>query len=128
MTKFKSLLEDFERAVEKLAEVLKMEKNEVIRDSAIQRFEFTFELAWKTTKAFLEEYHNVRCISPRDCFREAFHHKMIEYSDFWVEIAKLRNETAHTYNEKIAEKIYEQLPKTLDYFKNLISAFKNLNE
>lgn len=43
MTKFKSLLEDFKNALSRFEEVLKLEKNEIVRDSAIQRFEIVFD-------------------------------------------------------------------------------------
>ncbi len=124
MTKLESLLEDFSSAIDRLDEVLKREKDEVIRDSAIQRFEFTFELAWKSLKAFLEEYHNVTCTSPRSCFKEAFRQKIFEYSDFWIEITKLRNQIVHTYKKEIAENIYANLPKVLKHFKILLSVIR----
>jgi len=119
MTKFTSLSEDFKTALLRLEEVLQMEKNDVIRDSAIQRFEIVFDLAWKTLKAFLEEYHNITCSSPRNCFRESFRQKLIDYDEFWIEITSLRNYTAHTYSEKLAEKVYNGLPQALAYFQKL---------
>lgn len=124
MTKLESLLDDFGNAINRLNEVLEMEKNEVIRDSAIQRFEFNFELAWKIIKAFLEEQHNIRCVSPKNCFREAFSKKVIEYSDFWIKMADLRNDTVHTYKEEIAENIYANLPNALRHFKILLLTIK----
>lgn len=38
-----------------------------LRDSAIQRFEFTYELLWKCIKFYLFEVHGVVCNSPRLC-------------------------------------------------------------
>ncbi|WP_448568477.1 nucleotidyltransferase substrate binding protein [Thermus sp.] len=38
----------------RLASALAQPKDEFVRDSAIQRFEFTFELSWKTLKTYLE--------------------------------------------------------------------------
>ncbi|MFM8312950.1 MAG: nucleotidyltransferase substrate binding protein, partial [Deltaproteobacteria bacterium] len=40
----------FKNAVSKLEQALAQTKNEFIRDSVIQRFEFSVELAWKTSK------------------------------------------------------------------------------
>ena len=40
-------LEDLKKLIAKLEEVLNLEKSEVIRDSAIKRFELSFDLAWK---------------------------------------------------------------------------------
>jgi len=125
MTKFESLQEDFEKALTRLGEVLKEEKNEIVRDSAIKRFELAFDLAWKTTKAFLEEQHNISCVSPRNCFREAFRIGVIEYDDFWIELTSMRNYTVHAYSEVLAEKIYAGLPHSLEAFQKLNDALKN---
>ena len=65
MSKLEATIEEFKEALEELEEVLGMEKNDVVRDSAIKRFELTFELSWKAAKAFLEERRNVRCASPQ---------------------------------------------------------------
>src|SRR5205823_11399118 len=67
-----SLRSDFATAATRLEEALALPKNDIVRDSAIQRFEISFELCWKYLKAFLEDEHNVRCTSPRTCFRAAF--------------------------------------------------------
>lgn len=120
MSKFESILEDFQKSVQRFSEVLQQEKNEFIRDSAIQRFEFTFDIAWKTVKAFLEEYHKIRCASPKTCFREAFNQGTLDYDDLWVEMADWRNEAVHTYKEELAEELYAKLPRTLGYFRLLI--------
>ncbi|MEJ7553613.1 MAG: nucleotidyltransferase substrate binding protein, partial [Aquificaceae bacterium] len=47
MSQRRIFIEKLAKAIERLEEVLKPEKNSVVRDSAIQRFEFTFDLAWK---------------------------------------------------------------------------------
>lgn len=124
MTKLESLLEDLESALSRLEEVLAEEKNEIVRDSAIKRFEIAFDLLWKTLKAFLEEYYNAVCFSPRNCFKEAFRQKLIDYDEFWLRIAKTRNYAAHTYSEVLAEKIYPQLPEALIKFQNLLQKIK----
>lgn len=124
MTKLESLIEDFENALSRLQEVLEMEKNEIVRDSAIQRFEMVFDLAWKTLKTFLEEYHNATCTSPRNCFKEAFRQHLIEFDDFWINITSIRNYTVHTYSEKLAEKVYKSLPEAFNYFQKLLQEIK----
>lgn len=125
MTKLESLLEDFQKAIFHLEEILKMEKSEVVRDAAIQRFEIAFDLCWKTAKAFLQERHNSTCVSPRSCFKEAFRQGVINHDDFWIEITSLRNYTAHTYKEKLAEQVYQSLPKSLSYFKTILQNMKD---
>src|SRR5437879_6866882 len=74
MTKSGSLRADFEKAITRLEEALALPKDAIVRDSAIQRFEISFELCWKFLKAYLEEEHNASCTSPRICYRAAFRH------------------------------------------------------
>ncbi|MFQ5456682.1 MAG: HI0074 family nucleotidyltransferase substrate-binding subunit [Nitrospirota bacterium] len=119
MSKFESIWEDFRKSLKRLEEVLKEEKTEIVRDSAIKRFEIAFDLAWKTVKAYLEDQHNLTCVSPQSCLREAFRVGLIDYDDYWMEITKARNLTVHTYNEILAERIYNELPHVIVTFKNL---------
>jgi nucleotidyltransferase substrate binding protein (TIGR01987 family) len=122
--KFLELLNQFQKAIGKLTNVLELEENEYIRDSAIQRFEFAFELSWKVIKAFLET-KAIICRSSKDCFREAFQQELIDYDQIWTdEMIKARNRTVHTYNEDLAEKIYSQLPDFLEAFKKLLENLK----
>ena len=124
MTKFLSLREDFYKALVRFEEVLKETKSDIVRDSAIKRFELVFELAWKTVKAYIEEEHNGACVSPRECFREAFRVGLIEYDQNWIGMTSTRNYAVHAYKQALAEKIYEDLPKALALFKKLAEAFK----
>jgi nucleotidyltransferase substrate binding protein (TIGR01987 family) len=121
--KFQAILQQFERAVGKFSDVLEQEKNEYMRDSAIQRFEFTFELAWKTLKAFLEE-QGITVYSPRDSFKGAFQVGLIDEEITWLEMIELRNLTTHTYNESTAEEIYDALPRILVLYKKLLENLK----
>ncbi|OGP10098.1 MAG: nucleotidyltransferase [Deltaproteobacteria bacterium RIFCSPLOWO2_12_FULL_43_16] len=122
-SKLQSLLQQFERAVGKLSDVLGQKQDEYIRDSAIQRFEFTFELAWKTLKAFLEE-QGITVYSPRDSLRSAFQIGLIGEDPDWLGMIELRNLTSHTYNEAIAEEIYRALPKILTLYMDLLAKLK----
>jgi predicted nucleotidyltransferase len=66
-----AVFNSFSQSIERLAEVLKLPKTVVTRDSAIKRFELTFELAWKSAKAYLGN-KGIVCQSPRDCLMEVF--------------------------------------------------------
>lgn len=112
---------DFEKALCRLKEVLACEKNDIIRDSAIQRFEFTLDLAWKALKSYLEDSCGVRCVSPKECLREGFQNGVIENDPYWLELVDLRNETVHTYKEEIAERVYGNLFRAVEYFEELLN-------
>ena len=106
MTKAQSLRADFARAITRLDEALALPSDPIVRDSAIQRFEISFELCWRFLKAYLEEQHNASCTSPRTCFRSAFRHGVIDNDPFWIDLTVLRNYTVHTYNEQLAIRIF----------------------
>lgn len=127
MTKYQSILEDFEKSLQRLKEALAMEKDEFIRDSAIKRFEMVFDLGWKTLKAFLQEIHNASCASPITCFREALKLGLIEHDDFWIRIKNTRNLTVHAYSRETAEQVYDALPEALERFRGLCEKMKHEN-
>lgn len=121
MTKFEAQILDFEKALNRLKEALATTKNDLIRDAAIQRFEFTLDLAWKTLKSYLEDYQGVRCVSPKECLREGFQNGVIENDPYWLELVDLRNETVHTYKEEVADRVYGNLARAVEYFEGLLS-------
>ncbi len=120
MTKAASLRQDFIKAIARLEDAVDLPKDAIVRDSAIQRFEIAFELCWKFLKAFLEENHNSSCSSPQSCFRAGFKQGVIGDDPFWIDLAKLRNYTVHTYNESLADYVYEQLPEALRRFREVL--------
>ena len=122
MRKTDSLRGDFTAAIGRLEEVLALPKDAIVRDSAIQRFEISFELCWKFLKAYLEAEHNARCTSPRTCFRAAFKNGVIADDPFWIDLIALRNYTVHTYNERLADYVYSQLPEATRRFRGVLDA------
>jgi nucleotidyltransferase substrate binding protein (TIGR01987 family) len=120
--KSQSLREDFTAAVTRLEHALALPKDDIVRDSAIQRFEISFELCWKFLKAFLEEEHNAVCTSPRACFRAAFKNGILENDPFWIDLTVLRNYTVHTYSESLADYVYDRLPETTRRFRAVLEA------
>ncbi|QJA06949.1 DUF86 domain-containing protein [Thermosulfurimonas marina] len=83
---------------------------EFFRDSAIQRFEFTFELFWKALKLFLAREGRI-CSSPRACIREFFSLGYVEEEEAreLLEMVTFRNLTVHTYQEETAEEVFRRL-------------------
>ena len=123
MSKTEAITNQYKQAVQRLQEALQAPKTDMARDSAIKRFEFCFDLAWKLLKTLLEEKKGVICASPKDCFREAYKNGLIEYDDFWLQMTDWRNEAVHTYSEQFAEVFYQKLPKALEKFITLKDQF-----
>lgn len=115
MTKNEAQIVQFEKSLKKLGEVLEMmkiakENHDIFRDSAIQRFEISFDLCWKTLKEFLREKYGVETASPKKVFQEAFKQNVIDNEEVWLTMTDMRNETSHAYDELFAEKVLIELP------------------
>ena len=127
MTKFDVITKDLDQAIRRLNEILRKPKNDTNRDSAIMRFILVFDLSWKTIKACLEVIGK-ECSSPRGCLEEAYQEKIIEYDNFWVDLIDWRKNAVHTYNGKLADMLYDNLPKALMKFIELQKVLKKLNK
>lgn len=121
--KRKELVESFTDVLARLGEAVRMPKTDVTRDSAIKRFELTFDIAWKTVKAWLEE-RGTRCVSPKSCFQDAYREGLIDYEKIWLDLLDTRNKTVHTYIEEEAENVYAKLPAALPAFEKLLAALR----
>lgn len=97
---------DFLKASTRLSEACAQPFDSFIRDSVIQRFEFCWELAWRTLKLRLE-FLGVVAANPRDVFKEALVAGLIHDGNAWSEAQRMRNLSSHTYDEKLAEQVYE---------------------
>lgn len=71
------------------------------------------------------EYQKIECHSPKSCFRSAYQEGIIDYDEYWLKIIDFKNQAAHIYTEKLANKIYQESPKFLTYLKNLYEKLSN---
>jgi nucleotidyltransferase substrate binding protein (TIGR01987 family) len=102
---------DVRESAARLAEAVAQPESELIRDATIQRFEFTFEVVWKTLKLYLERQGH-ECGGPRPTFKKAFAENLIstpEEADRWLQMLDDRNLTSHAYDEALASRIYQHI-------------------
>ena len=114
------IINDYEKAVARLKEVLDLKKTDVIRDSAIKRFELCFDLAWKCIQAYARR-EGLDCQSPRACLKTAFQLGLIDYEDDWLKMLDDRNLAVHAYNEKYAEEIFSRFKHYSEMFERLLT-------
>ncbi|MDR2428682.1 MAG: nucleotidyltransferase substrate binding protein [Candidatus Margulisbacteria bacterium] len=115
-------LSSFAKAVKTLEEALseftKDKTNSFVRDSVIQRFEYTYELAHKMLKRFLlySEF------SGQDIAEMVFANivrtanekgLLLNNLEKWEEYRKIRNMTSHTYDETKAKLVIAVVPEFL---------------
>jgi len=123
--KYNRNLKSFEKALLQLGDALEESESPIVRDACLQRFEFSYELLWKTLKIFLEEIHGVRAVSPRQVFKEAIALSIIDEELTFVEMIESRNTLSHTCNEEQAAKIYV---KRAAYLEAMNSVLAQLNK
>ncbi len=102
--RWKQRFENFERAFGLLGEAFAQspeEMSDLEKEGAIQRFEYTFELAWKTLKDYLV-YSGVVFdqITPRSVIKQAFAAKIIKDGQTWIDMLDQRNLMSHTYDDE----------------------------
>ena len=102
-TKFANFRSAYARLSEGIAQL--DENNDLAADGVIQRFEFTFELSWKTLKAVFEDEGLTGLNSPKTVLREAFAAGLISDEELWLDMLNDRNNTVHMYSEQLAKEI-----------------------
>lgn len=111
MSRLKNKITNYKNALSRLKEGIEKfdEQNDLLRDGLIQRFEFTFELAWKTLKVIFEDEGLTGLNSPKTVLREAFSAELINDAEVWLDMLTDRNTTAHFYNERLSVEICNKI-------------------
>lgn len=104
-----------EQTLRTLEEILKVTYSIIVRDATIQRFEYTFEVAWKLFRK-VARIEGIEVVSPRQAIRAAYDVGLVEDVDLWFEMLNDRNRTSHTYSETTADEVFvsaQNLPPNL---------------
>lgn len=125
MKRLEERYKDYVKALNKLKEAFMEVPTEIIIDGTLQRYEFTFELAWKTIKDFLEyNGYSEDISSPRAIINMAFSSKIIKNGDIWIQMMLDRNSLSHLYDEEKSRQIYNNIKnkylKELENLKNFL--------
>ena len=126
--RWKQRFDNFEKAFLLLKEAAESDLNKLNKlekEGIIQRFEYTFELAWKTLKDYLES-KGVVTKFPRETLKHSFQTEIIEQGEVWLDMLEKRNLLAHTYDEKnfklaletILNLYYPEIDKLYRFLKN----------
>ena len=105
--RWKQRFQNFDRGIVLLREALEngpCALSALEKEGVIQRFEYTFELAWKTLKDFLEAGGLVISpVTPRQVIKDAFAAKVLADGQAWVDMLDHRNLLSHTYDRAVFE-------------------------
>lgn len=97
---------DFLTAYVRLQEALAQPESSFLRDATIQRFEFTYELAWRAIKLWLET-KDIIVLNAKETLQEALQQGLIDDGNGWSTLHRMRNLTNHTYDEQEAIRVYD---------------------
>lgn len=111
LTRFEERRKEFAQASARLNEACGLPADEIVRNAVIQRFEFTFELFWKTAQLYLE-HQGFPGSGPRSTLKSAFLFGLIpneKEADAWLRMLEDRNLTSPTYHRDIALAIHTRI-------------------
>lgn len=109
--------------------VEKGDLNELEKQGLIKAFEYTFELAWNTIKAYFERQGETEIHGSRDAFRFGYNRGLLENGEVWMDMIKSRTQTSRTYNEAKAEGIAADiLNRYYSEFRKLEAAMRALKD
>lgn len=123
---YKSALNKLEESLENIPKEIEETTLQVLIDGTLHRFEFTFELAWKTIKDYLEYMGITNKVgSPRENIQLAYKQGIIEDGEIWIEI--MLNELSYLYDEQTSRKIYDNIKnRYIKEFKKLEEKFEQI--
>jgi nucleotidyltransferase substrate binding protein (TIGR01987 family) len=111
--RWKQRFQNFEKAYTLLDQALRQGPSDLSlleKEGVIQRFEYSFELAWKTLKDFLEAGGVVISpVTPRQVLKEAFAAKLLADGQVWIDMLDHRNLLSHAYDATVFEEAVDAI-------------------
>ncbi|MFN3996583.1 nucleotidyltransferase substrate binding protein [Algoriphagus sp.] len=105
--------ENFNKAFSKLNEAIDLSSAESLSEleieGLIQRFEYTYELSWKTLQDVIKKRGYLDIGGPGAVLKQAFELGLIDNPEGWRRLKKSRELTSHTYYSGTAMVIYEDI-------------------
>lgn len=126
--------QNFDRALGLLEDALRRGPaalNQLEKEGAVQRFEYTLELAWKTLEDYLEESGLVlSAVTPRQVIKDAFAAKILMDGQTWIDMIDHRNLLSHTYDpvnfEEAVEAIHARYLTALRQVRDLLASKRDV--
>jgi len=128
-------LTPLQKATDSLASAITRTEREkpddMLRDSVIQRFEYTYELCWKMLKRRLKldvpSPEAIDEMSFREMIREGAERGLIDDPLAWFNYREKRNLTSHTYDAEVAQDVYQAALTFLTDAENLLARLRIRN-
>ena len=119
--RWKQRFDNYHKACAKIRELVDSKRDiesysELEREGLIQRFEYTYELAWKVMQDYLIYKGYTFTSGPNGTLQMAFEDGLIAHHDSWRRMGIARNATSHVYNEE----------ETLEIAKSILTEYGSL--
>lgn len=108
LTKLQDAIKRLQEALDKYTK----DNSDVVRDGAIQRFEFCTELAWKATREYLLDQGYTEINSPKSVMKKAYADGIISDEAAWLSLLNDRNQTSHIYDDATAAGVFDRIQST----------------
>ena len=96
---------------------------DVVLDLNVQRFEFTFEMAWKALKRYLD-FVGIDSKNPRAIFKDAFAQGLLQDDALWLDMIEMRNLSSHVYDEREVSVLLDKIERYIAGFMQLEHSLK----
>lgn len=120
---FSKAYKRFSDIVDRQDEFKKEGYDDIYLDLIVKRFEFTYEMSWKTIKRYLDHI-GIDARNPRACFKEAYAQDLINEENIWLDMIEMRNLSTHIYDEYEIKGILDKIKNYKDAFSDLIKIIK----
>ncbi len=127
-------LYNYQKALERFVQVVESEERykvdgygDVYLDLIIKRFEFTYEMSWKSIKRVLS-FLGIEVKSPREAFKEAYAQGIVTDEAIWLDMIEQRNLSSHVYDEYEVMDILDKKERYKEAFESLKVKIKSLLE
>lgn len=110
--RWKQRFQNYEKAFNRLSRAIEIVRitpdDDLLQSGLVQTYEYTFELAWKTLKDYLE-MEGFLLRSPRETIRQGFQSGYITNAEDWLQALADRNLTVHIYDDEIITSVLKDI-------------------
>lgn len=110
--RWKQRFQNYEKAFGRLVRAIEVVKatpdDDLLQSGLVQTYEYTFELAWKTLKDYLES-EGFLLRSPRETIRQGFQSGFIVNAEDWLQALADRNLIDHIYDDEVMARVLKDV-------------------
>ena len=110
--RWKQRFQNYEKAFGRLSRAIEVVRatpdDDLLQSGLVRTYEYTFELAWKTLKDYLE-VEGFLLRSPRETIRQGFQSGYITNAEDWLQALADRNLTVHIYDDEVIARVLRDI-------------------